>query len=271
MIFLLICFLYVAEPVLNMRESASSDSKVVSQALFSEEVRLNNEAGELVHITTPDNYSGWVLACALASRDEPYSGSLKVSRLAAHLYEKPDTEYGPILTLPYESRLVKLKSVDARWIQVELPSRKVAYIQAGDVAPERGVHKKRELPSLAIRYLGLPYTWGGRSSFGYDCSGFVQMLYRQMGVLLPRNSSDQYLDTRFEDAAIEALEPGDLIFFGFSQEQIRHVGLYIGHKHFIHATVRENQPWIRLSSIDDFEWSGHPDAHYPERFGRRWR
>jgi hypothetical protein len=48
-----------------------------------------------------------------------------------------------------------------------------------------------ETLAFSKNFIGLPYTWGGTSSYGVDCSGFVQMLFKEMGVLLPRNSRDQ--------------------------------------------------------------------------------
>ncbi|MCH9717001.1 MAG: C40 family peptidase, partial [Gammaproteobacteria bacterium] len=55
---------------------------------------------------------------------------------------------------------------------------------------------KDEMIFLSQKFLGCPYTWGGRSSFGFDCSGFVQMLYKEMGICLPRDSGPQAEDAR---------------------------------------------------------------------------
>ena len=125
-------------------------------------------------IATPDGYLGWVEAGSFIQRTE-YSKDVEVSRLRAHVYGKADTEFGPILTLPFGSHLEKIDS-DARWHRVRLPDERVAFIQIGDVAEE-----PFDLVSFSQKFLGLPYTWGGRSSFGYDCSGFVQMLYARLG------------------------------------------------------------------------------------------
>jgi Cell wall-associated hydrolases (invasion-associated proteins) len=67
---------------------------------------------------------------------------------------------------------------------------------------------------LSKRFLELPYTWGGRSSFGYDCSGFVQMLYRQMGIFIPRDAIDQMHWEKFTPIPIEEAQLGDLYFLG---------------------------------------------------------
>ena len=117
--------------------------------------------------------------------------------------------------------------------------------------------------SLSLNFLNLPYTWGGRSSFGYDCSGFVQMLYRQMGLYIPRDTKDQISWEKFKSIPIEDLSTGDLIFFGIDKDKIRHVGLYLGDQKFIHSTVAENAPYIHISSLRDADWNG------PGRFAYR--
>lgn len=268
---------YIQASVVNMREQPISNSKVVSQALFAEEISMEEEADKWVYITTPDGYRGWVESNVIATLPDAYPHfqssqsrhSVKVSRLSAHLYAVKDIEYGPLLTISYGVKLQVLDDEDVRWMKVALPNEREAYIQKGDVVPEPEMTQKSELIDFSQRFLGLPYTWGGRSSFGYDCSGFVQMLYFQMGVNLERDAKQQILDERFKTIDLEDLESGDLIFFGKSDQKIMHVALYIGNEQFIHATARENQPYIRVSRLSDFEWSGHSDAYYPYRLARQ--
>lgn len=265
MLFLIASFLFLNEAVVNMRESPSHDSKVASQAIFAEKLTLEKKEGDWAYVSTPDHYWGWVPVSVITSREDPYVTSLKVSRLGAHLYGVKDTEWGAIKTLPYGTRLKALDQSDARWIKVALPDEKECYVQRGDVADDGELKGKEDLAAFSQKFLGLPYTWGGRSSFGYDCSGFVQMLYSQMGIDLERDSKQQILDSRFQTVSIDQLQPGDLIFFGKGEQQIRHVGMFLGNGKFIHATAREYQPWLRISSLTDIEWSGHPEAFYPYR------
>lgn len=260
---------YVIEPVVEMREEPSFSSKVVSQALFAEGINNKDVIGDWAEITTPDGYSGWTPSKGLTITNVPYQTTIKTSRLKAHLYAIDDTEYGPILTLPYGSPLKVIDDIDKRWLKVEIPGGKNAYIQRGDVKTETRIIEKKDLIAFSQKFMDLPYTWGGRSSFGYDCSGFVQMLYSQIGIQLQRDAKQQILDERFQDEALDSLEPGDLIFFGKQNGQIGHVGMSIGNDQFIHACVRENLPWIRISSLKDAEWSGQSDAYYPYRHGRR--
>jgi gamma-D-glutamyl-L-lysine dipeptidyl-peptidase len=260
---------YVNEPVIPMRETPMDESKMVSQAVFSEEVDIVEDCGDWLCIATPDGYMGWVASKWVTHSSEPYETDVKIARLAAHLYGVRDTEYGPIKTLPYGSKLKVLDRSDPRWLTIAFPDGGTGYVQKGDVASETKWLRKEELPEFSRQFLGLPYTWGGRSSFGYDCSGFVQMLYRQMGIHLQRDAKQQIEDRRFQDVDFKELAPGDLLFFGKSEARIVHVGMYLGEGQFIHATVQENQPWIRISCLSDFQWSGHTGASCPYRAARQ--
>jgi hypothetical protein len=258
-------FTYIHVPVADMREQATETSKVVSQALFGEVVQLGERSGEWALIQTPDQYTGWVRSVALLTRPA-YPTHLEVSRLAAHIYHIDDTEYGPLLTLPFGSKLEALDASGPRWIRIRLIDGREAFIQKGDTATE-----PHDLLSLSKKFLGLPYTWGGRSSFGYDCSGFVQMLYQRLGIQLPRDAKRQVLDPQGKTVTIEEATLGDLIFFGKTENAISHVGMCLNNASFIHTAARvENRPYLRISQFSDLEWSGSPKAANPFRVVRRF-
>jgi len=82
---------------------------------------------------------------------------------------------------------------------------------------------------IAKKHLGTPYRWGGATPAGFDCSGFVQYVYAQVGVALPHNAAQQYKQGR--PVARDRLAPGDLVFF----DGLRHNGIYVGDGRFIHA------------------------------------
>lgn len=77
-----------------------------------------------------------------------------------------------------------------------------------------------------------------------------------MGISIPRDSKDQMAWAGFAEISFDQLQPEDLIFFGLAEDKIRHVGLALGENQFIHSTVAENMPYIRISSLSDPEWNG---------------
>ena len=259
-------FYYVNSPVTNMREHPQHESEIVSQVYFSEEVHILESVADWIKIkNVADSYQGWIQNNSICSKLNLLSSDIsiiiaKVIRCAAHLYGVQDTIYGPIVTLPFDSNLQILEPLslesNSRWIKTLLIDGREAYIQRGDVTFSQALLNKDQMCALSLQFLGLPYTWGGRSSFGYDCSGFVQMLYRQMGVYLPRDTKDQIHFEGFDAVALGSLLPGDLIFFGLTEDKIRHVGMNVGGDKFIHATVAENRPYIRFSHLSDAEWNG---------------
>jgi hypothetical protein len=89
----------------------------------------------------------------------------------------------------------------------------------------------------ASRYLGVPYAWGGTdASTGFDCSGLVQQVYSDLGIDLPRTSSQQATSGRAV-ASLDEAQPGDLVFYDYSSSRpgIDHVGIYIGNGQMIAA------------------------------------
>lgn len=84
--------------------------------------------------------------------------------------------------------------------------------------------------ALASRLVGAPYRSGGSSPDGFDCSGLVVYVYRELGVALPRTAAEQR--AALERVSATALAPGDLVFFSTPAD---HVGIYLGGGEFVHA------------------------------------
>ena len=99
----------------------------------------------------------------------------------------------------------------------------------GTTTPPPPPDAHAEAASIAARYLGVPYVWGGESPAGFDCSGLVAYVYAQLGVSLPHYTVSQWDATI--PISISDLQPGDLVFF----DGLSHVGIYIGGGQFIHA------------------------------------
>lgn len=245
----------VTHPVLNLYSAGTEDADVVSQAIFGTQVAVLETAGDWLRVRTPDAYTGWIERAGVAAIQEPYQPRAAVANLYAHVYrEQSITGHKPILTLPFESRLQIGDSSDDGWIEVLFPDGRSGWIQRGDVKLDPAPIDSSAMLELGRRFLGLPYTWGGTSSFGYDCSGFTQMLLRQRGIVMPRDADQQAAWEGVAPVERANLEPGDLLFFGPDAGKITHTGMYIGNDQFIHATAHE-RPVIQISRLSEPHWT----------------
>ena len=105
---------------------------------------------------------------------------------------------------------------------------------------------------IAMRYLGIPYVYGGASPSGFDCSGFVMYVFGQMGVSLPHYTVAQYaMGTPVSQSQLQA---GDLVFF----DGLGHVGIYIGGGQFIHSPHTGDV--VKISSISGWYSSTYVGA-----------
>ena len=107
-------------------------------------------------------------------------------------------------------------------MQGEMPNRSDAVSSKGQAVVE-----------LAKKYLGTPYVYGGSSPGGFDCSGFVYYIYKQMGVTLNRVAADQMSNGVW--VAKNNLQPGDIVGFTNRSGYVNHVGIYAGNGMMIHS------------------------------------
>jgi len=146
------------------------------------------------------------------------------------------------------------------FVRVALPDGRSGWVDVKDVedysswqAERQALSPARKIQTaiaFAQNLMGLPYMWGGMSSYGVDCSGLTRLSYLMAGISLPRNASQQARCGReiaftADAASLKTdLLPGDLIFFGKAPDRISHVGMYIGEGRFIHSSYM-----VRINSL----------------------
>lgn len=120
--------------------------------------------------------------------------------------------------------------------------------------PGAARYVRNPVVDYALSFKGTPYVWGGESpAEGFDCSGFVQYVYRHHGVYLPRTAYQMARSLPAEDS--RRRRPGDLVFFNTTGKPYSHVGIYIGRNAFVHASSAKGG--VIVSSLERPYWWGH--------------
>ncbi|ANU21095.1 peptidoglycan endopeptidase [Planococcus plakortidis] len=115
--------------------------------------------------------------------------------------------------------------------------------------------KAGQVLSIARTQLGVPYAWGGTTSSGFDCSGYLYYVYNRAGITIPRTNTIGYYASSF---TVASPQPGDLVFFKNTYRPgISHVGIYVGNNSFIHAGGDR----VQITSLNDSYWGKHFDSY----------
>lgn len=108
------------------------------------------------------------------------------------------------------------------------------------------VFANSKLDNEVNKLVGVDYSYGGTTTRGFDCSGFTQYVFKQLGIDLLRDSRSQA--TQGKKVSRDELRPGDLVFFKTNGKTISHVGIYVGDGKFAHASVRKG---ITISGMSE--------------------
>lgn len=247
--------------VCNLRVAPDYSSEMATQALLGMPVKQLQQ-GEWCRIQTPDNYIAWVQSMGIfpMTKSEYHAWNsaekIVVTSHYGFTYEKPDVASQTVSDVVSGSRL-KWEGTSGTFYKVSYPDGRKAYIAKSISMPERKwkASVRQDAASIlrtAKTLTGVPYLWGGMSSKGVDCSGFVRTVFFMHNLILPRDASQQaYVGQHIDIASdFSNLQPGDLIFFGRKattekKESVSHVAIYIGNKKFIHSSG-----YVHLSSFD---------------------
>lgn len=220
--------------------------RLETQALYGAKVYLLATRGAWSRVAvvgqpTPRHrlgYPGWLPTRQLTATPPPTADAVAVvRRRSAWLFSTAALE-GRVLELSYGTRL-PVVSVTGAAVEVAGPDGGTGYLPAAAVAlHETGTAwpalTGAGLVTEARRFRGLQYLWAGTSGTGLDCSGFTHLVFRALGVTIPRDAGDQLSAGRAVRAR-SSLRAGDLVLFRTASGVVHHVGLYVGGGRMIHA------------------------------------
>ena len=239
-------------------------SSVDDQVILGERVEILEDAAGFARVRTAAGEVAWIPESALRRGDAPAPAGAEVVRVTsnfAHIYATPSfTKQKPLLTAPVGAEMAFSDFLEGKegekysWVRVVLPDGRVGFVARTDVAlvpfeENLPLRSPSEWLAFGRRFLGAPYMWGGTTPLGFDCSGLVQRIFREHGVLLKRNSYEQaFQDPQLIPVSLEALRPGDLLFFG-TEDRIDHEAMWLGDGTVLQST-RHGVPGVQVTPFD---------------------
>jgi cell wall-associated NlpC family hydrolase len=227
----------VSVPAAPVRRKPNHRKEMVNQLLFGETVKVLKTKGDLwMKIRSlHDGYEGWMTNTMLEEADEIIA-NMKPAYTTAPMLAEISIGNGS-LTVPVGSSLPFYKDGKGKLGNEEYSYAGLANNRYGNLAAADTIKES------AMAWLNAPYLWGGRTPLGVDCSGFVQVVYKQLGFDLPRDAWQQAKKGK-KVIFFSEVQCGDLAFFG-KEKAITHVGILLGDGTVIHASGK-----VRVDAID---------------------
>ena len=205
--------------VAPIRAEQSHQSEMVSQMLYGESAEVLESNGNFTRIRMDfDGCEGWADSRQLAEMSDKVFSERRTEVLTQGFGMHDLAEGKMLLSLGSELR--------------------------SDILPVFENANRANLAHAAKLFLNVPYLWSGRSFFGVDCSGLVQLVFKVHGIAMPRDAYQQAEKGRVLDF-VEESQPGDLAFFDNEEGKITHVGIMLDDQKIIHAYGK-----VRIDTLD---------------------
>jgi hypothetical protein len=231
-----VCFL----SVIPVRREPSDKAEMSTQLLFGELVVINEIRNNWMKIRIVyDNYEGWVDYKQIhkVSEDEFHLLSRGTDQYVKGLVDVLHGEAGQLIPVLFGSTMRNV--IDGKF---NLGGLQFSF--EGQLSLHGRNPKINSVIEDSLIFLNAPYLWGGKTPFGIDCSGLIQIVFKVNGIELLRDAAQQATQGETISLLDEA-EPGDLVFFDNEEEKIIHVGLFIEKDKLIHASGK-----VRIDTVD---------------------
>ncbi len=230
--------------IIPVRIEPSEKSEMVTQILFGEHFEIREQIVGWTNVKLAfDGYEGWVDSKMITPIQERTKRKIEKSSMAVT---------SDIITIVPVNEEQNLMLVAGSSLPVWRPTLKQfsvtrdTYLATGEVVYGNLKDPRKIAINQALKYFNAPYLWGGRTPFGIDRSGLTQIIYKMIGVKIPREATGQ---VKMGEAMsfVDEAEPGDLAFFDDDEGNIVHVGIIWKRNKIIHASGQ-----VRIDNVDQF-------------------
>jgi len=228
-------YFIINSPVAPVHNKPTFQSEMVTQALLGENCALLKTHENWRYVKQWDGYKGWIHAFYGIESEKHYEATHSFFDLAG--CSENDIESRKFV---YGSKL-KLTNTETLLFPDGWEGSVPNGFRAGSFKASRD-----NLLKEVRRFLGVSYLWGGKSSFGIDCSGLIQTIFKSLGIALPRDAWQQGEYFKDHTTPLDTVKPGDILFFG-KNEKITHTALSSGGSNFLHS-----RGWVKEESLDKF-------------------
>lgn len=221
-------YFIINTPVANIYKEPLHQSEVVTQGLLGESCEILDKKDVWYHIKQWDNYEGWVYYFHGIVSEIKYEYNLVSQDLFGEIIDgNGDTirniTYGNMLNAVAENNGYK----------IILPDGQKGFSK-NNFTSEINRATREIIIKISRKFIGVPYLWGGKSSYGMDCSGLVQTVFKSVGIELPRDANQQAEFFKKNKINVDKLQKSDLLFFA-EKDNIIHVAISTGDQNFINA------------------------------------
>ncbi len=226
--------------IIPVRKEPDERSEMTSQVLFGELFLIKEQSIKWSKVTlADDNYYGWIDNKMFTVIDTDTFNMLyqnhKTILKSSHTVYTPNDQKMFLVqgsSVPFELSEFYFTFND-KFYRLDKPINVTDKDLTG-----------ASIVKTSLEYINAPYLWGGKTKYGIDCSGLVQMIYKQHGIFMPRDTSKQ-VDIGKTISFVESAKHGDIAFFDNEEGNIVHVGILLNNKSIIHASG-----CVRIDSFD---------------------
>jgi len=230
--------------IIPLRKEPSEKSEMVTQILFGEDFEMREHMVGWTNVKLEfDGYEGWVDSKMITPIPD---------RTKRKIDKSPKAVTSDVITIVPVNQEQNLMLVAGSTLPVWRPYLKQfsvprdTYLATGEILYGKLKNPREIAINQALKYFNAPYLWGGRTPFGVDCSGLTQIIYKMIGIKIPRDASKQ-VNIGTAISFVDEAEPGDLAFFDDEEGNIIHVGIIWKRNKIIHASGQ-----VRIDNVDQF-------------------